>query len=99
MLQSHLLREIFHVVKFFLIIKNPSNMATPQPTKAESKKKSNFPKSVTGCSTPIPLRTKTAVDLQGVPHPIEQSQLTEIEKNLSESSSHRVCLLTSLIPF
>jgi len=64
-------------------------MATP-PTKAEPKKK-NIPKSVTGCSTPIPLRTKTAVDLQGVPHPIGEAQLTEIEKNLSvsESSSHR----------
>lgn len=37
-----------------------------------------------GCLTPIPLRTGKAVDLQGVPHEISPTQLTEIEK-LSQS--------------
>jgi len=33
-----------------------------------------------GCSTPIPLRTGKAVDLQGQPHEIPPTQLQEIEK-------------------
>ena len=56
--------------------KVPTNTTTKKVAPNQRKLAPDHPQRV---STPVPLRTKTAVDLEGVPHQIPSDQLHQIE--------------------